>query len=276
MRRNVRVGKPFRGNEEVEGIAGDAVHTLAIDNPALVVPMWKTSWYRKLFIGLVLFLVAGVFRYLQLSKRGEWCSRTEEQIFRQCSLLTKVVAILRAHKFKHWLCYGSALAAFRDTKPIPWEIDDDLCILQKDLGMIHTILEENAADLGVNVIYADEFSVVALQIRPEVPRSGISSAGEYTIDFYAHKERSFYNGSIHMMQNVALVRDRFKRDIPMNLLEPLRPLQYCSASTHKPLFFGPANISTYLSHLYGTSFLTPQTVVQSNGPRGWRCILSKK
>ena len=201
--------------------------------------------------------------------------RTEKQVAKQCDLLTKVVKLLNAHRIQHWFCYGTALAAYRSGDPIAWEIDDDLCVLQKDLPDIRFLLEESAKDFGIEVIYADDFNVVAMQVRLKRV-DGDLPAGDYTIDFYAHKEHTFF-GTIKMMQNVALIRDRMKRDMPTRMLYPLRPMPYCvkPESGRNVLFHGPGNITEYLTHLYGTTFRTPNTIVDSNGWRGWRCYFWK-
>ena len=55
---------------------------------------------------------------------------------------------MKNNNFESWLCYGSALAAYRDNgKPMPWEIDDDICIMSDDLEDIEKILGENQATL---------------------------------------------------------------------------------------------------------------------------------
>jgi hypothetical protein len=243
-------------------------------------PIMHKLWFRVLIATAIL---AACFFYVYTNRMigtGDWCLRTEEQVAKQCDLLTKVANLLQAHNFQSWVCYGTALAAYRNGKPIPWEIDDDLCVLQKDLANIRFILEESAKDLNIEVIYADDFNVVAMQVRLKHV-NGVLPAGDYTIDFYAHKEHTFFS-SIRMMQNVALIRDRMKRDMPTSMLYPLQPMPYCAhpdrirdGAEQPPLFRGPGNITEYLTHLYGTTFRTPNTIVDSNGWRGWRCYFWK-
>jgi hypothetical protein len=248
----------------------------------------QKTYTRLLFLFLLVFALIGISCACRMSINGSWCRRTEIQIHRQCTLMKKINQILKNNNFESWLCYGSALAAYRDKGvPIPWEIDDDICILSDDLEDIEKILRSKSKELNIRVEVPDDFGVVAMKVffKPMVSSDDALNnnndddhlniidkypAGEYNIDFYAHKERAYW-GKIKMMQNIAFVRDRYKRDMPLSVLKPFQQVNYCGPDA---TFNIPGNTTFYLSHLYGTKFDVPQKLVPSNGYRGWRCLLS--
>ena len=238
----------------------------------------QNTYLRLLFMVGIVATCIGLIYGMNMSYNGNWCHRTEVQVHRQCNLMKDIIQILKNNNFESWLCYGSALAAYRDNgKPMPWEIDDDICIMSDDLEEIEKILVEKSKELNIRVEIPDDFGVVAMKVffKPLTENGNDNiidgyPAGEYNIDFYAHKEKTYW-GKIKMVQNIGFVRDRYKRDVPASVLKPFKQLNYCGEDT---IVNVPGNISVYLSHLYGTEFRRTQKLVSNNGFRGWRCIFS--
>lgn len=205
----------------------------------------------------------------RMSLRGMWCRRTSEQVRKQCETMRGLVSLLNNNGIENWLCYGSALAAtraslrHRSAMPIPWESDDDLCILVKDAARFEDLVKQHSESLTVEVI-------VGSVVRMRISRNDQAAGQEWHVDVYAHEEHEFQGGQV-MMQNVAPVRDLARRDIPVALLRPLRRANYCKGD----MFWLPKEAENYMEHLYGTTWTTPMSVVtSSNGYRRFTCLLS--
>ena len=290
LNRRVRKGVHRDGFKHVH--VDDVEAAEAVDQKNFSVSTVSLQNQSAYFNAIVKFLVfcafCGAAYGIYMSFNGDWCRRTKEQITKQCNLMREINDILTDNNIESWLCYGSALAAYRENgNPIPWEIDDDICVFSSSIDKIEEILRVKSKELNIRVEAPDDFGVVALRVYFQPTTSpkgdltnqdGISKlptfnrfpAGEYSIDFYAHNMKTYWN-KIKMVQNTAFVRDRYKRDIPLSTLKPFKIVQYCGTGTQ---FNIPGNISNYLSHLYGTGYKVPRKLVPSNGFRGWRCLIS--
>ena len=98
-------------------------------------------------------------------------------------------------------------------------IDDDICIMSDDLEDIEKILIEKSKELNIRVEIPDDFGVVAMKVffKPLTENGNDNiidayPAGEYNIDFYAHKEKTYW-GKIKMVQNVLKILMKMKLKI---------------------------------------------------------------
>ena len=208
----------------------------------------------------------------QLTLTGLWCLRTEDQIAEQCRMMRVVSRVLSKAKVRHWLCFGSALAAFRDRGvPIPWETDDDLCLMADDAPLALRALQ-NATSFHVGELDVSHF--IAFRVAGGEGELGCSTC-RYWIDVHAHRTRNYSNyGGLAMVESSALRLAAAKfRDVPHHVMYPLRPTTYCGASLGT--FHLPHRSDEYLRHTYGEGYREVSFATPSNGYRAVTCRLWK-
>ena len=263
---------------------------------------------------LVLLLLFGTLLEI-LVLTGNWCRRSKSQLKEGCDLLAQTAAVLakgrgRVPPVAAWLCYGSALAAYRDGgRPIPWETDDDLCIMGGDAEAAHAALE----GAGLTVSPLDLSNVVAFRILKEragsskrtrrrryhphhhgqqqqqpshkpsllpssLPPPALKDTGcstcSYWIDVYAYEARnhSHWGPAITMIESTSRGAKK-SRSLPLKVLRPLRSVAYCGVPASAGLFKVPGRVQEYLGHVFGVGYMTPSFSTPSNGYRRVTCAL---
>ena len=118
----------------------------------------QSAYLNAIIKFLAVGAFCGVVCGIHMSFNGNWCRRTKEQISKQCNLMREINKLLTDNNVESWLCYGSALATFRDNgNPIPWEIDDDICVFSSNMDKIEEILRTKAKELNIRVEVPDDF-----------------------------------------------------------------------------------------------------------------------
>lgn len=234
------------------------------------------SWVA-LHVLAAIGLCLGVIVFL--SCNSAWCCIQRSHSEALCKELNALHDAMDSWGTVHWLCKGSLLAAARLGMPIPWENDEDLCVLGDPR------LGQHLTSAGFNVLWAGQRPVM----RALLPSLFMNFA-EIWIDIFDFRVFNLTNGdnalvalsttTLHFPDGQAKIPETFveaqscfrspacNKFMPMysDQLSPLGHMEYCGRQW--PV---PKDTLTLLRNVYGPEWRIPKMDTAFNGIRAWTC-----
>ncbi|CAM1321357.1 Uncharacterised protein r2_g2974 [Pycnogonum litorale] len=194
----------------------------------------------KFFLLVLLLLIFSTWAAICfLSWNSLWCCLHDSDIQRLCNTAKEVDTILKRSNIPFFICYGSALGAYRQKgQHIKYEHDADFCIYSSFNKKFIKAIRASTFELESQ---GDAF------FRVYIPGNYYQKTRQNFIKMWIDVYTICNSGTNNLRQ--CGVRKAVKR----SCVEPLNTtISYCGSTYPKPF-----NITCYLESYYGSSYMTP-------------------